>query len=192
MVIAVPPSPRSRQLRRIGLGLAIVAFIVIGTLLWRSGLVTPSSIDAWLVSMGNWAPVLFVGAHILGSLIGLPTMAFLVAARLAFGPWLGFALGYGGGVIAVCIPFLTARALRRPEGEPWHPKGKWLGKAYDQIDSHPLRTVVLLRLFLWFNQPLSYALALTRVRRRDYVLGCAIGLAPIAGAAVFSAGWFTG
>jgi len=169
----------------------ILLFFVIGAALWRSGIVTPTRITAWLRSLGPWAPVLFVGAHIAGSLVGLPTLAFLVAGRVAFGPWLGLVLGYGGGVVAVWIPFVAARALRRQPAEPWHPRNRWLGRAYDQLDRHPIRAVMALRLLLWFNQPLSYALALTRLRLRDYAAGCALGLAPIATAAVFVSGWFT-
>ena len=57
--------------------------------------------QAWLDAQGPWGPVVFVGAFVLGSLIGLPGMAFVIGGRLAFGPYLGFVVGFGGGMLAV-------------------------------------------------------------------------------------------
>lgn len=180
----------ARHVRRAALGVLIVAFVAGAIYLWRTGNVTPTSIRAWLDSLGAAAPVLFVGAFVLGAFVGLPGLAFVVAARLAFGPWLGFALGYGGGMLAVTLPFLTARWLRRQPEVPWRPKNRYAARAFDQLDRHPVRAIIALRLVLWFNPPLSYALALTRVRRRDYVLGCAIALLPVVALLVLASGWF--
>ena len=48
-----------------------------------------------------------------------------------------------------------------------------------------IRTVFLLRLFLWLAPALNYALALTHVKYRDYLIGSALGLiVPVAGAAL--------
>jgi uncharacterized membrane protein YdjX (TVP38/TMEM64 family) len=181
---------QARALRRAALGVLIVAFLGGAVYLWRTGSVTPSSIRAWLDSLGPGAPALFVGAFCAGSYVGLPGMAFVVGGRLAFGPWLGFALGYGGGLLAVTLPFVTARLLRRQPETPWKPKQRHLARAFEQLDKHPLRVVIALRLVLWFNPPLSYALALTRVSLRTYVLGCALALAPVVAVAVVASGWF--
>lgn len=180
----------SRNVRRALLGVLVVAFVCGAVYLWRTGSVTPSSIRAWLESLGPAAPVLFVGAFVLGSFVGLPGMAFVVGGRLAFGPWLGFALGYGGGLCAVTMPFLAARLLRRQPETPWRPRNRHLARVFDQLEHHPLRSVIVLRLILWFNPPLSYALALTRVRLRDYLLGCALALAPVVAAGVIASGFF--
>jgi uncharacterized membrane protein YdjX (TVP38/TMEM64 family) len=180
----------SRTVRRVLLGVLVVAFVGGAVYLWRTGSVTPASIRAWLDSLGPAAPALFVGAFVLGSFVGLPGMAFVVGGRLAFGPWLGFALGYGGGLCAVTLPFLAARVLGRQPDTPWRPKNRHLARVFDQLDAHPLRSVIVLRLILWFNPPLSYALALTRLRLRDYLLGCAVALAPVVAAAMIASGWF--
>ena len=53
-----------------------------------------------------------------------------------------------------------------------------------RLEERPIRTVALLRLFLWLAPALTYALALSRIRYRHYVAGSAIGLAlPVAAAA---------
>jgi uncharacterized membrane protein YdjX (TVP38/TMEM64 family) len=49
-------------------------------------------------------------------------MVFVVVARVVFGPALGFALAYGGAVLAVTISFVVARQLvaaARSSTEPW-------------------------------------------------------------------------
>lgn len=155
-----------------------------------TGRVSVEAIDRWLESLGPIAPAMFVGAFVGGAMIGLPGMVFVVAGRLAFGAETGFALGYGGGVLACLLPFATARRLRRGEARPWQPKNRHVRRAFDMVESHPLRAVILLRLVLWFNPPLSYALAMTRVPVRKYVAGCAIALLPVVALAMFATGWF--
>ena len=155
-----------------------------------TGRMSAGAIDAWLESLGPMAPAMFVGAFVGGAMIGLPGMVFVVAGRLAFGPETGFALGYGGGVLACLVPFAAARRLRRGEPRPWEPKNRHVRRAFEMIESHPLRAVIVLRLILWFNPPLSYALAMTSVPVRAYVAGCAVALAPVVAAAVFATGWF--
>ena len=43
---------------------------------------------------------------------------------------------------------------------------------------------------LWFDAPLSYALAFTRVPVRRYAAGCAIALLPVVGLAMLATEWF--
>jgi uncharacterized membrane protein YdjX (TVP38/TMEM64 family) len=43
---------------------------------------------------------------------------------------------------------------------------------------------------MWFNPPISYALALSSVKFRDYALGSAIALAPVVALGNLATGWF--
>jgi uncharacterized membrane protein YdjX (TVP38/TMEM64 family) len=181
----------SRAKRRAALGLAILVFAGVAAWAWQTGAVTPSSIEAWLESLGPWGPAVFLAAFLAGSLVGLPGMAFVVGARLAFGPWLGFALGYGGGMAAVMVPFALVRLARRQQQTPWQPKNRWLRRAVENVETRPVRAVIALRLVLWFNQPLSYALGVTPIRARAYAQGCALALLPIVAAGNLATGWFT-
>ena len=45
----------------------------------------------------------------------------------------------------------------------WKPSRPALAKIWSMIETHPYRSVVLLRLVLWFNPPLSYALAFVKM-----------------------------
>ncbi|MBA3464321.1 MAG: VTT domain-containing protein [Deltaproteobacteria bacterium] len=180
----------SRTWRRIILGLFIVAFVVGGVYLWRSGAVTPTTVAAWLESLGPAAPALFVAAFVAGAFIGLPGMAFVIGGRLAFGPYVGFAVGFGGGMLAVTLPFVVARRFRRAESSAWRPKQRHLRRMFDMLETHPFRAVVVLRLVVWFNAPLSYALAFTVLPLRTYVAACAVALAPVVTIAMVATGWF--
>ncbi len=179
----------SRTVRRVVLGALIVGFVGGAIYLWQTGAVTPSSVRDWLDSLGNAAPPLFVLAFIAGSFVGLPGIAFVIGGRLAFGPYLGFVLGYGGGVLAVTIPFVAARKLRKAHAS-WRPKNKHAARAFELLDKHPFRGVLVLRLILWFNPPLSYALAFTTVRIRTYIAACAIALIAPVTLAVVATSWF--
>lgn len=180
----------TRRARRALLVLFAAAFVAGAIYLWSTGLITPTSVRAWLESLGPAAPIVFVGAFVGGAFIGLPGMAFVVGGRLAFGPYLGFAVAYAGGLLAVSIPFVAARRLGRTEGPRWRPKHPRLARAFALIEHHPFRAVLGLRLVLWFNPPLSYALAFAPIKLSTYVLGCALALAPVVGLAMVATGWF--
>jgi len=180
----------SRTARRVILGVLVIAFVVGAVALWRTGWVTPTGIRRWLDSLGPGAPLIFLGTFIASAFAGLPGMAFVIGGRLAFGPWIGFAVGYTGGLFAVLIPFLLARRLRGAGSDPWHPKQPRLARVFAMVETHPFRTVLLLRLVLWFNSPLSYALAFGPIPTRVYLAACAIALAPVVALAMVATGWF--
>lgn len=182
--------PRSRLAWRLLLGVLVAASLAGGIYLWRTGNMTPTAVRDWLDSLGPAAPLIFVAAFVAGALFGVPGMVFVIGGRLAFGPYVGFLVGYGGGLLAVIAPFVMARLLRRAVSEPKRPKNRWVARAFDQIEHRPFRAVLVMRLVVWFNAPLSYALAITEVRLRDYVAGCAVALAPVVALAMIATGWF--
>ena len=138
-----------------------------------------------LLALGYFAPPLFLVIFAAGELLHLPGILFVIVARVVFGPSLGFVLGYVGAVFAVTISFAVARqilAAARSTTDPWRPRWRFLQRAFDRLEAHPVQTIALLRLVLWLAPPLSYALASSKVRVRDHVVGSAIGLvAPVLG-----------
>jgi uncharacterized membrane protein YdjX (TVP38/TMEM64 family) len=169
----------------------LVAISIGGAIhLWRTGNMSPTAMRDWLDSLGPAAPLIFIGAMVAGAYLGLPGMVFVVGGRLAFGPYVGFIVGYGGGLLAVTAPFVTARLLRRAVSEPMRPRNRWVARAFAQVEHHPIRSVLIMRLIVWFNAPLSYALALTEIRVRDYVVACALALLPVVAMAMIATGWF--
>lgn len=180
----------SRAARRVVLGLLIAGFLAGAIYLWRTGGVTAGGIRRWIDSLGPAAPLLFVGAFVAGGLVGLPGMAFVLGARLAFGPVWGGLLGYAAGLCSITVPFVAARLLKRQQAVPWRPRMKLAARLMDMLETHPVRAIFVLRIFFWFNPPLSYAIALTRIRVGHYLLGSALALAPVVAIAMVASSWF--
>lgn len=124
----------------------------------------------------------FVAAFAAGELLHVPGLVFVGTAVLAWGRVAGGALAYGGALVAVSVAFAVVRAIGgQPLGELRQP---WLRSILARLEERPIRTIALLRLVLWLAPAITYALALSRVRYRDYAVGSAIGLVlPVAAAA---------
>lgn len=121
----------------------------------------------------------FLIAFACGELLHVPGLVFVGTAVLAWGRLTGGALAYMGALVAVSLAFVIVRAVGgQPLGELRQPR---LRAIMARLEQQPIRTVAVLRLFLWLAPALTYALALSRIRYRHYVAGSAIGLAlPVA------------
>jgi uncharacterized membrane protein YdjX (TVP38/TMEM64 family) len=186
--------PRHRRLL-VSLGLP-VALLLAGSVAAHGLALRPSDASALLGRLGCWAMPAFVGLFIAGSILNLPGVAFLVAARLAFGAAKGLFIAYAGAMAAVTVAFLLARLLARAGGprgadEAPRPLPAWVRRALAQLEARPVLTVALLRLALWLSPPLQLTLAHSPIRTRDYLLGSALGLALPVGFVVLASGLFT-
>ena len=111
-------------------------------------------------------------------------MVFVAAAVLAYGQVLGFAAGYVGAILATLVSFLVVRLIGgQPLAEIKRPLIK---KIMDRLDDRPILVIAALRIIFWLLPAINYALAMSNVKTRDYVLGTALGLiGPIAFATFF-------
>ena len=158
---------------------------------WASGWADRFTLDGVRESIqgaGAWGVLLFFGVFALGELLHVPGILFVAAAVLAYGRVAGGLTAYAGALSSVVVSFAVVRAVGgRPLGSL---KNARLRRVLDRLEERPVRVVALLRLVLWMAPPLNYALALSPVRFRDYVLGSALGLVvPLALAAAFI-DWF--
>ena len=172
-----------------GAAVVVAALIAAAIVARRSGVDGPM-VQRELLALGWLAAPLFLLIMAAGELLHLPGMVFIVVARLVFGPSVGFLLGYAGAVFAVTVSFVVARQLvaaARASTEPWRPRWRFAQRALDRLETRPVQTVALLRLVLWLAPPLSYALAASKLRVRDHVVGSALGLlAPVLVAVLLS------
>jgi uncharacterized membrane protein YdjX (TVP38/TMEM64 family) len=109
----------------------------------------------------------------------VPGLALVAAGVLAWGRLPGGVLAYLAAIIAMTLCFLTVRTIGgSPLGELKHRHARRL---LQHLEDRPIRTVALVRLVTWLSPGMTYALALSPVRLRDYVLGSALGiLLPVA------------
>lgn len=177
------------RVRRIALALVLAACVGAGIWLARTGNLTQAAVGEWVRAWGLWSAPAFVLAFTVGELLHVPGMLFVFVARAAFGAVGGFFLSYGGSMVAVLAPFLLVRGIRTQRERSWQPRWRFLRRLLEGVETHPIRSVAVLRLILWLAPALDYALALTSITTRDYLIGSALGLAAPIGAVILGIGW---
>jgi uncharacterized membrane protein YdjX (TVP38/TMEM64 family) len=116
----------------------------------------------------------FVLLFVLGNLVQIPGLLFLAAAVLALGQGLGFVVIYLTACISCVITFFLVRWLG---GDALRAlPSKWLIKVLAHLDRHPVRSVWLARVLFQTLPALNYALAMSGIHFRTYLLGTVLGL----------------
>lgn len=123
---------------------------------------------------GPWGFVIFNVLFILGSLMHIPAMLFILVAILIYGPVKGALLGYLGVVIAMTANYLIIRTMGNKVLNEI--PNKRLQNMLVRLQRQPLLTVILIRLVFWAAPVVNYALAMTSINTRHYILGSAIGI----------------
>lgn len=168
---------RSRILRLVALAILIAAFVCLARFTGISEYLTTDHLKPAIEQAGGWGIALYFGAFSVGLLVHVPGLAFVAVGTLAFGWQVGASLSYCGAVFAVCVNFLVARAVGgKVLGEIKHPRMK---RMLAGLEARPIRTIIVLRLLFLMLPLLNYALAFSNTRFRDYLIGSAIGLAPV-------------
>jgi uncharacterized membrane protein YdjX (TVP38/TMEM64 family) len=123
--------------------------------------------------------VLFVLLFSLGNLIQVPGWVFLAAAVLTLGQVWGGAVTYLAAVTSCAFTFVTIRALG---GDALRLLTNRVAvRLLSTLDARPVASVALLRILFQTVPALNYALAMSGIRFRAYLVGTLIGLpVPIA------------
>jgi uncharacterized membrane protein YdjX (TVP38/TMEM64 family) len=133
-----------------------------------------------VASAGALGPLLFLAIFIGAVLAQIPGIPFVILAPALFHWPTAIFLSFLGANIAVLLNF---EIVRRLGGNAFAQiKNRRLQKLLDSLDEHPIRSVFLLRLITIMLPPVTGALALTNVSRRDHAVGSALGMVvPITG-----------
>lgn len=118
--------------------------------------------------------LIFILLFSLGNLIQIPGWIFLAAAVLALGRTMGGLVTYVAAIVSCVMTFLVIRfvgddALRQLN-KPI------IARILRHLDAHPIRSVVFARTLFQTAPPLNYALAISGIRFRDYLVGTLLGL----------------
>lgn len=183
--------------RWLGVGLLGAALVALGVLGARTGVAV--GLIEWLRGAGALGVLVFAGVYVLGALLMLPGSVLTMGAGFVYGPLWGSVLVSPVSVVVALAGFAIARRGGRARVARWLGASRRLAAIDAAVGQRGLLVVVLLRLspVLPFAA-LNYGLGLTRVRRRDYLLGSAIGMLPATilyvylGAALTEAGQLTG
>jgi uncharacterized membrane protein YdjX (TVP38/TMEM64 family) len=113
--------------------------------------------------------LIFMLLFSLGSLIQIPGWIFLAAAVLALGRSMGGFATYFAAIFSCVVTFLLIRfvggdALRKLDNN-------FVTRLLKHLDERPIRSVFLARILFQTAPPLNYALAMSGIKFRDYLLG---------------------
>jgi uncharacterized membrane protein YdjX (TVP38/TMEM64 family) len=128
--------------------------------------------------------LIFVLLFSLGNLIQIPGSVFLAAAVLTLGKLAGGAITYVAAVAGCTVTFVTIRALG---GDALRSLNNRVAvRILRELDAHPIGSIAALRMLFQTAPAVNYALAMSGVRFRTYLIGTLIGLPlPIAVYCIF-------
>lgn len=165
------------NLRLAGRILLLAAIVAGIALAWinRASL-SPSAIEA-AISHSTAAPVLFLAAHIVASLLFIPRALLAAAAGLMFGLWWGLVWATAGSMLGSAAGFLIARYINSGlvdlEALPR------FGPYFLRAERGGWPVVALIRVLPILNHGfINYALGLTKVSFGAYLLGSFLGQIP--------------
>ena len=126
-------------------------------------------VKIYLDNLGIYAPVLFIGLYILGTLLFLPGSLLTLAGGALFGPWLGTLYNLTGATLGATLAFMLSRYI----GSEWvqQKASGFLQKLLDGVEAEGWRFIAFVRLVPLFPfNLLNYALGLTRIKLVPYML----------------------
>ncbi len=166
---------------------ALVRFVVIGVVV-AAVVVLPFVLPVreslqefltWVQGLGGWGLAVLALIWIPACLLLIPGSLITLAGGALFGPIEGTLAISLGSTAGACAAFLVGRGVARP----WVARQVAASPRFQAIDqaiaAQGFKIVLLLRLspIFPFNL-LNYALALTRVSFRDYLLASWLGMLP--------------
>src|SRR5712691_9538889 len=143
-----------RLLPRVALALLLVAAAAWAAV--HRDQINLATLDAWLGSLGLWAPVVYVVFYALATVAFVPGVVLTLAGGALFGPLWGSLWNLTGATLGATLAFLVARYIA----------GGW----------HFVAFVRLVPLFP-FNLS-NYALGLTQIPLHHYVLATLVCMVP--------------
>jgi uncharacterized membrane protein YdjX (TVP38/TMEM64 family) len=156
--------------------LAVLAVGIIAAWRWR-GVFDPAALVS-LIDRHPLAPLVFIGLHIIASLVFVPRTLLALGAGFVFGMWWGALWAALGSLLGAIAGFLLARYLGGSLAErlSWSRAAALLARA----GNGGWRLVAILRLVPVIPHSLTnFALGLTGVRLGAYVLGSFLGQLPL-------------
>lgn len=131
-----------------------------------------------LSDYGRWAPILFIGAYVAASVVLAPAFLLTFASGAIFGLWRGTVYTFIGAVLGSSAVYALAAPLARSRVLRWVDRDPRVAAARRAVVGRSAWIMFLLRLspLVPYNL-LNYALALSGVRYRDFLLA-SVGMIP--------------
>jgi uncharacterized membrane protein YdjX (TVP38/TMEM64 family)/rhodanese-related sulfurtransferase len=136
-----------------------------------------TTFDAWLGSLGLWAPIGYMVLFAVATVAFFPGAIFSVAGGALFGPILGSLWNLLGATLGATLAFLVARYIVGDWVE--RNAGGLLNRLMEGVDAEGWRFVAFVRLVPLFPFNLSnYVLGLTRIPLHQYIIATLVCMTP--------------
>lgn len=133
----------------------------------------------WIRSLGSLGVAVYAILYILSPVVMFPASLLTLAAGFLYGPLWGTLLVSPASVAGSTLAFLLGRTVARERVKRRIESNARFSAIDAAVETTGLKVVFLLRLSPIFPFTLlNYALGLTRVRLRDYILGSFLGMLP--------------
>jgi len=152
-------------------------FVVLYLMMEISGLrsnISPGTIKEIFLHHTILGLFFFCLAYSLGNLVYIPGWIFLVGAVFALGKEWGGMASFLAGLCSATVSFFIIRSVGGTALLSL--KNKWANRIFAHLDERPILSVAILRLLFQTLPAINYALALTDLRFRHYIIGTLIGL----------------
>ena len=161
--------------------LAVVVLLILaggmGGIWAFEGTINASVVEAWVVSLGVWAPIGFVLLYGVATVAMVPGSIFDLAGGALFGPYLGTFLDLTGGSLGAALAFLVARYVARDWVESR--AGRRTQSIMRSVDADGWKFVAFVRLVPIFPyNVMNYLLGLTRIPFHHYMIATVVFMAP--------------
>jgi len=150
---------------------------------WRytplSELITAERVIAWAraVREAKWAPLAVIALYTPAALVMFPRPLLTLLTVIAFGPWLGFAYGMAGILLAALATYYAGRILSRETVKRL--AGETLDEMSKKLRSHGLAAVTAVRLVPAAPFAIEGIIAgALRLKLWHYMLGTFLGMLP--------------
>lgn len=172
---AAPGAGRRAWWLRGAIAVAVLAALLVAGR--RLGALVPA-FQAWVEGLGAWGPIAFVLGYALAVVAFAPGSLLTLAGGAVFGLARGTVYVFAAATLGATLAFLLSRHAARPWVERRVAADPRFAAVDRAIAAQGGRIAFLLRLSPLFPfNLLNYALGLTRIRLRDYVLASA-GMLP--------------
>ncbi|MBW2269858.1 MAG: TVP38/TMEM64 family protein [Deltaproteobacteria bacterium] len=159
--------------------LLVLLFVAAAVVAWATGLyehLSIESIRSFVLAAGWLGPPLFVALFLVQGMALVPGFPFLLAAGFIWPPWQAFALNMAGSLASCLIGFFYARTLGRELVAARLPARMRRFEA--AVVERAVPTVIAMRMTFYLAPYAHWAMGLSPVSLRAYVLGSFIGCLP--------------
>lgn len=179
----IPPEEHAPTRRRVVLAVATLVLVLLLAAAWKW---TPlrdwldiDVLTGYVASLRDYpgAPLLVIGAFIVGGFVVMPVTLLVVATAFAFGPLEGFIYSLVGGVASAMLLYGVGRTLGRDTVRRF--AGRRLNRLSRQLGERGVLAIALVRLLpIAPFTVVNLVAGASHIRLRDFAIGTLIGMGP--------------